>query len=259
MKIPSTIAAIAPDGRLTPAQRRRFIIEMSLRRVKPGTGSGPEFLKRRTAMNPWPDLRPILKDFPWAIAGVVATRAYMPERATKNVDILVHRQNSEEILKRLQLAGYQLISELIVVPGFLLQSPDGVEVDVILGDYPWLDEALARPRRDPAGYPALDLPYLILMKLEASRAQDLGDLSRMLGLASEKDLERVRAAVIQYAPDMAEDLESLIYLGQLEMRPPAAEEWPFETDSILSSQPQDFNINFGGQTTCLIHFKLLTH
>ena len=171
-------------------------------------------------MNPWPDLRPILKGLPWAIVGAVATRAYMPERATKDLDILVSHQISEQVLERLQKGGYQFVSKLTIVPGFLLHSPGGVEVDVILGDYPWLDEALAHPWHDPAGYPVLDLPYLVLMKLESSRTQDLGDLSRMLGLASEPELERVRNVVNLYAPDVAEDVESLIYLGRLEMKPP---------------------------------------
>jgi len=57
----------------------------------------------------------------------------------------------------------------------------------------------------------------VLMKLEASRLQDIADLARMLGLASESERERVRAAVARYVPDALEDLESLIYLGMLEM------------------------------------------
>jgi len=96
-------------------------------------------------------------------------------------------------------------------------------VDVIFSSALWVDEALLHPQRDPAGYPVLDLPYLVLMKLESSRALDLGDLARMLGLAAEMDLERVRNAVKRYAPDAIEDVESLIYLGKLEQkRPPKA-------------------------------------
>jgi hypothetical protein len=38
----------------------------------------------------------------------------------------------------------------------------------------------------------------------------------MLGLASEEELARVRAVVARYAPDEADDVESLIYLGRLE-------------------------------------------
>ncbi len=171
-------------------------------------------------MNPWPDLRSILQGMPWAITGAVATRLYMPERATKDLDIVVHQRDSDEVLQRLQEDGYQIISGLSI-PGFLLHSPDGVEVDVIFGDYPWLDEALSHPKQDIAGYPVLDLPYLILMKLEASRTQDLGDLSRMLGLASAVELERVRTIINRYTPDVIDDIESLIYLGKMEMEPPS--------------------------------------
>ncbi|HDQ73580.1 MAG TPA: hypothetical protein ENN19_16005 [Chloroflexi bacterium] len=192
------------------------MINMCERRIKPGTGSAPESLQRRTAMYPWPDLRPILKGIPWAIVGGVATRAYMPERATNDLDILIHRQDSDKVWERLEAAGYRRVSTLSI-PGFLARSPEGVELDVILGDYPWMDEALAHPRKDPAGYPVLDLPFLVLMKMAASRGQDFGDLTRMLGLASKEELERVREVVSRYVPDEIDDLESLIYLGQVEM------------------------------------------
>jgi hypothetical protein len=217
MDIPAAIAAVAPDGQLTPAQRRRILIDICRRRIRPGTGSSLEFLQRRTAMNPWPDLRPVLQGLPWVVIGAVATRAYMPERATKDLDILVRSGDGDEVRERLEAAGYTFITRL-AVPGFLVHSPEGVEVDVVLGDYPWLDEALAHPRQDPAGFPVLDLPYLVLMKLESSRALDVADLSRMLGLASEEELAPVRAAAARYASTEMDDLESLIYLGRFEMK-----------------------------------------
>jgi len=58
------------------------------------------------------------------------------------------------------------------------------------------------------------------MKLESSRAQDIADLSRMLGAADGPTVDRVRAAVLAYRPDDAEDLESLIALGRLEFQAP---------------------------------------
>lgn len=216
MEIPSAIAAIAPDGQLTPEQRRRFMIDFCLRRVKPGTGSAAEFLQRRTAMNSWPDLRPILQGILWVIVGGVATRAYMPERVTQDLDILVRGQDGALVRKRLEEAGYLYVSPL-AVPGFLVRSSEGVEIDVLLGDYPWLDEALAHSQQDPAGYPILDLPFLVLMKVAAARAQDIADVTRMLGLASGDELARVRETFARYAPGEVEDLESLIYLGQMEM------------------------------------------
>jgi hypothetical protein len=216
MQIPSAIASIAPDGQLGPRQRRHFLIELCKRRIRPGTGSAPEFLRRRTAMNPWPDLRGVLKDIPWVIVGGVATRAYMPERATQDMDVLIRREDEPVALACLREAGYEVVSPLSI-GGWLTRSPEGVELDILLGDQAWLDKALSHPHLDPAGYPVVDLPYLVLMKMESNRSLDIGDLGRLLGLASEQDLDRVRQAVQHYAPQDAQDLESLIYLGKLEL------------------------------------------
>ena len=170
-------------------------------------------------MNPWPDLRPILKGIKWAIVGGVATRAYMPERMTKDLDILVHHSDGETVIKRLEQAGYRIASQL-AVPGYLMRSPDGTELDILFGNYPWLKKALDQPGQDPAGYPVIGLPYITLMKLEAQRAQDWADVSRMLGWASDAELDKVRAAVKQYAPEDLEDLESLIFIGKREQQSP---------------------------------------
>jgi hypothetical protein len=71
----------------------------------------------------------------------------------------------------------------------------------------------------------LDLPYLILMKLMASRGVDIGDMTRMLGLAIKEDLERAREVVRTYSPEDSEDLETLIVLGKREMEPPDGEQF----------------------------------
>ncbi|MGH2522242.1 MAG: hypothetical protein ACRDH2_07035 [Anaerolineales bacterium] len=223
MQVPPAIAKIAPDGKLTPRQRRHFMIEMCLRRVRPGTGSSELFMRERTAMEAWPDLREILKGIPWVIIGAVATRAYMPERKTKAMDILVRYQDRDEVIERLERAGYRRISRL-AVPGYLMRSPDGVDVDVLFGRYPWLEHALAHPQPDAAGYPAIGLPYLILLKLAANRGRDIGDMTTMLGLVSEAQLNEVRKLVARYAPEDKDDLESLIYLGEQEMQ------WPSDED-----------------------------
>jgi hypothetical protein len=50
MTLPPAIAAVAPDGRLTPVMRRRILIDIARRRIQPGTGRAPEFLLMRN----WP-------------------------------------------------------------------------------------------------------------------------------------------------------------------------------------------------------------
>ncbi|HLF89344.1 MAG TPA: nucleotidyl transferase AbiEii/AbiGii toxin family protein [Anaerolineales bacterium] len=226
LNVPPAIAKIAPDGNLTPRQKRQFLIQMALRRVKPGTGSAPVFMRERTAMHEWPDLRKILQDIDWVIIGGVATRAYMPERLTKDLDILVRKSDAEEVIERLKKVGYKLVSRL-AVPGFLLRSREGVDVDVLFGDYPWLDEALAHPEKDPAGYPAIGLPYLVMLKLAANRGRDLSDLYILLGWAKEEQLNKVREVVARYLPEEKDDLESLIYIGQHEQKSPPG--WDTET------------------------------
>jgi len=170
-------------------------------------------------MHPWPDLRSILVDIDWSIVGGVATRAYMPERVTQDLDVLVKADDGNRVLQRLQAAGFTLESKL-AIPGYQLRSPEGVEIDLLLGNAPWLDEALAQPSKDPAGYPVLGLPYLVLLKLAASRAQDVADVSRMLGWANDEQLDEVRAVVARYSPQDAEDLESLIFIGRQEREDP---------------------------------------
>lgn len=176
-------------------------------------------------MNPWPDLRPILKGIPWALIGGVATRAYMAERVTKDMDIVVHERDGEEVIKRLRAEGYRVASEL-AVPGYLMIAPDGTELDVLFGKYKWLRDALSHPNQDPAGYPVVTLPYLVVLKMAAQRPQDWADISRMLGWASDTALDEVRAVVQKYAPEDLEDLESLIFIGKKEQEipPPETEE-----------------------------------
>src|SRR3972149_10283586 len=123
LSVPPAIAKIAPNGNLTSRQLRRLMIDMVSRRIKPGTGSSPDFLRRRTAMNPWPDLRPVLDGFQWALVGGVATRAYMTERATKDMDIIVHERDGKTVIQKLQAAGYRVISQL-AIPGYSMLAPD---------------------------------------------------------------------------------------------------------------------------------------
>lgn len=173
-------------------------------------------------MEKWPDLREILQGIPWVVVGGVATRAYMPERKTMDMDILVHAKDGAEVMERLQSAGFKIVSPL-AVPGFLTRSPKGIELDVIFGKGVWVREALAKPNVDPANYPTISLPYLVLMKLKANRGKDVGDMSTMLGLASPEERNQVRRVVAKYSPEDLADVESLIFLGEKELELPPPE------------------------------------
>jgi hypothetical protein len=197
---------------------RRTIIDMARRRQRPGSGSSREFLLERTTMFQWPDLTEVLFPVLWAVVGAAATRLYMPERLTRDLDIVVGMEDIEQAYRKLDTAGYTRVGTLSI-GGSRWETADGAQIDVIEGREPWWPAALheAQSNRDNQGLPVLPLAYLTLMKLNASRTIDLGDITRMLGLADDAALNQVRSVFSQYAPVDMDDLESLIVLGKLEL------------------------------------------
>lgn len=201
---------------MTVTARRRLLLDMARRRAHPGTGSARIFLEDRTAVTRWPDLTETLTGIRWAVVGAVAARAYMPERSTRDLDILVAAADHENVTVRLEHAGFLPVQQL-AIGRMTWRSPEGSLVDVIESHAPWVADALQSLTQDPQGLPVLDLPYLVLMKVEAGRAQDLADAARMLGLAVEPRRQETRETFRRWLPDALDDLESLITLGRLEM------------------------------------------
>lgn len=197
------------------AEKRKFFIEVVKRRARPGSGSAHAFLQLRTAMYRVPNLQAIIQQTRFVIVGGVATRLYMPERMTQDVVILVLEQDATLLYQELRQAGCVLMSTLSV-GGTNWRLPDGGMLDVLVSDEPWVPEALQTPAYTESGQPVIDLPYLVVMKLQSGRAQDIADITRMLGGGDERALQRVRDAVNAYVPDATDDVESLMILGRLE-------------------------------------------
>ncbi len=166
----------------------------------------------------WPDLTEILEGVPWAVAGGVATRRYMPERSTRDLDIVVLTDDLAEARRRFEQAEFSF-KDALSIGGSSWETPAGVPVDVIEGRESWWPAALAEAaaNRDAAGAPVLSLRYLVLMKVKAGRLQDVSDVGRMLSTASDEQLDSVRDIVRRHASDYVEDLESTIALGRLEL------------------------------------------
>lgn len=197
--------------------RRRLFIDISRRKLRAGTGSSSTFLAERTAHMIWADLYPILTPLKFAVVGGVATRLYMPERFTKDLDVVVAIDDAQQAFVQLKQAGYKFRAELGLVRGATWVSPEGQEIDVLEGRESWWPQALleAQNNLDHQGLPILPMPYLVLMKYQAGRAQDLADIERMLGQASEKLIDATRDLFRQQVPADMADLESLIELGKL--------------------------------------------
>lgn len=202
---------------MNPEKRKSFI-DIARRRQKAGTGSNLEVLSRRTIKIHWINLSNVLSSIHWAVVGGVATRLYMPERMTDDLDIVILAKHAQDARQMLRMSGFVYVGELSI-DGSSWKSPEGAIVDVLESDEEWLEPALseAQSNRDEQGLPILPLPFLVLMKLRAGRPQDLADVARMLGQANDQSLERLRNLFAHYAPADCEDLESLISLGKLEL------------------------------------------
>ncbi len=199
-------------------QTRRLFIRLAQRRQKPGTGSSAVFLRERTARLIFPDLTHILS-VPWATVGAAATRLYMPERMTQDFDILVEETDAQAAREQLQKTGFVYTGDLTIGGSSWLAPENQFPLDVLEGSEAWCKAAIAEAQsnRDAQGLPVLPLPYLVLMKFNASRSQDIGDLTRMLGQAAPNDLQKVRHIFALFCNQSdRDDLESLILLGQLE-------------------------------------------
>ncbi len=197
-----------------PANRRRVYIALARKRVRPGSGSGPETLWARTWRYPVFDLRRIVS-VPFVVIGGVATRLYAPERMTDDLDVLVEEKSAGQFYEELRKAGCREGGRL-AVGGSHWRLPDSMALDVLESREIWAAEAIAHPVAGPDGFPVIALPYLILMKLRASRGIDIGDLTRMLGASGDDALDQTRLVIAAYLADAVEDLESLIELGKLE-------------------------------------------
>lgn len=164
----------------------------------------------------------------------------MPERATKDVEVLVHAADRPRFEAAQERAGWSSVRSLVFVnqprrEGSAWQDAAAARrLDLLSIDAPWVDAAIegAEPR-DVEGLGGLALPYLVLAKLESLRTQDVADLSRMPGIASRRGDEalvaEVRTVVERSQPDRLDEVDRLIELGKWEIgveeerRPPHQE------------------------------------
>ncbi|MBZ8180148.1 hypothetical protein G3T18_08565 [Oscillatoria salina IIICB1] len=199
----------------TVTTKRKLLIFLALKRVKPGSGSSINFLNQRTWKHPVTNLNNILQQTPFVVVGGIATRLYMPERMTDDLDILILASDATTAKQELEQVGSRQTGTLSI-GGSIWELPDGTSLDVIESNEAWVKKALQNSNLGGDKLPIIALPYLVLMKLQASRVQDIADVSRMLGGASEETLAQVREVINTYLPEAGEDLESLIILGKLE-------------------------------------------
>jgi hypothetical protein len=167
-------------------------------------------------MIPTPDLAAILGGIPWVLIGGIALRAYVPERSTLDVDIMIRAHDEVQAKAAFQTMGYAITGPL-TIGGFTAHPSDGgPPIDVLTSTATWLTDALEHPTPDPAGLPAMPRRYLLLIKLQAGRTQDLADVQRLLRGTSPEERAAMRAVIQGHAAELVEDYDALVTLADLE-------------------------------------------
>lgn len=198
---------------------RRAVQRIALRRQARGAGSNlVDLMARRMVLEWWRAADGAFNRTRHAVVGGVAAAAYMPGRQTDDIDIAVIAGDQAQAHEELRDYGWRLVGHLDVVDGTIWRDPEGHELDLISLHEPWAPDALeAAGENLISDLPTMPLPYLALMKLKSGRLTDMGDLARMLGLATVADRTLTRELVAKYgdAQDL-EDLDQIILLGDLE-------------------------------------------
>ena len=131
-----------------------------------------------------------------ALIGGLAVGLYGHARATKDVDILVGD------------SAFSSTSPFVV---YREELHDLVKMGVIdLLSVPPQRPVLARMLQNPTdgSLPVIELPGLILMKLDASRPQDTADIHRLLDLGA--DESEIGAFLAEHAPDLVDRFAALL-------------------------------------------------
>lgn len=170
---------------------------------------------RKHSLQDWAILIDKLRPLDYAVAGGLAVGVYSPERATQDLDLVMVTRSQME--KRLHELGYTQVGKLSI-GGSTWRLPDGREIDVIdISNRPWAEKALQEALTTTFhGFSVLPLPYLVLMKLEASRIQDIADIGRMLKYADSELRQHVRSLVTTFNPRDLEDYDQIVLLADLE-------------------------------------------
>jgi hypothetical protein len=194
----------------------RDIIAMACRRAHKGSGTASHVVREAGVDYDGADVGAYLRNVSYLLVGGMASSIYMQPRATLDTDALVSLEELKAAEEGLLAAGCRKTGNLSI-GGSTWITPSGEVLDLIALDAPWIEQAMTQPVIGPRGIRFIALPYLVLMKLLSARLQDLADISRMLGVAADEDVEKVLQAVREYSPQDEEDVHSMLRLGRLEL------------------------------------------
>lgn len=144
----------------------------------------------------------------YAVVGGQASIMYGARRTTVDIDILASRKTIEETLS---ILGSN--PQPMTIGGYTVEL-DGIDVDLLH----WNDPDWLEPLLDAAivenGLRVVSRPWLMLLKLLASRDIDIADVQAILRGMDDNEINDARRVIKQYAPSELDDFESFIALDR---------------------------------------------
>lgn len=157
----------------------------------------------------------LLPGLRYIVVGGMASAHYQPARFTEDIDLMVLAEDAVTVEQSLQGSGWTQLG-VISFGGSSWQSDRGELLDLLYApDQGWVAAALDAPIETSAGLQIIDLPYLIILKLSATRAVDISDIVGMLQHASNAEKQRIRRVIGQYRHDLLEDFDQFEAIAQL--------------------------------------------
>jgi len=214
------------------AARRRFYLDRAMRRQTRGSGSDLRFLLTlpRTPNGISLLVEQTFGTIPALLVGAHAVAAYAAERMTKDVDYFVAGEQYAQAEERLRDGGWTKLRDLHFPNAKLglhgsawRPHAGGIEIDLITSEQEWVRAAFAAPiTRDKNGERVIPLEFLVLMKLDSARANDQGDINRILGRLTPERVEEVVRVVTRHYDDpaVAADIRQSAEIGRWEYEVP---------------------------------------
>lgn len=156
----------------------------------------------------------------FAVIGGLGVRAYVQQRTTDDIDVILRGDDYSEASRRILDLGFET-DGLVDLGGdqfIKYASPSGVDLDVMLALKAYQQEAISNAARmefPGGGVRVVSPEYLILFKLDAMRGFDSDESDvRALIRAGVVDVNRVEALVEEHLPYLLDDFRSLRDLAE---------------------------------------------
>ena len=155
------------------------------------------------------------KELRYVIVSGIASAHYQPARFTEDIDLMILAAESATVEQALFQAGWSQLG-VISFGGSSWQSANGELIDLLHApNQSWVAIALDSPIKTSEGLQIIDLPYLLILKLSATRAVDISDIVGMLQHASDDEKQRIRQVIETHRSDLLEDFNQFCAIAQL--------------------------------------------